>query len=71
MLSTGRRPLVLSNNVPGHKIVNWRYRTSDGMGFDEYLQLAEDLNAKPLYVVNVGLWHGGMTPVDSVWPWIR
>ena len=24
---------------PGHKNVNWRYRTSDGMGFDEYLQL--------------------------------
>lgn len=55
---------------PGHKNVNWRYRTSDGMGFDEYLQLAEDLGAKPLYVVNVGLWHGGMTPVDSIQPWI-
>ena len=55
---------------PGHKNVNWRYRTSDGMGFDEYLQLAEDLNAKPLYVVNVGLWHGGLTPVDSIQPWI-
>ncbi|WP_308273084.1 alpha-L-arabinofuranosidase C-terminal domain-containing protein [Prevotella sp.] len=55
---------------PGHKNVNWCYRTSDGMGFDEYLQLAEDLNAKPLYVVNVGLWHGGMTPVDSIQPWI-
>lgn len=55
---------------PGHKNVNWRYRTSDGMGFDEYLQLAEDLHAKPLYVVNVGLWHGGMTPVDSIQPWI-
>ena len=55
---------------PGHDNVNWRYRTSDGMGFDEYLQLAEDLNAKPLYVVNVGLWHGGLTPVDSIQPWI-
>lgn len=55
---------------PGHKNVNWRYRTSDGMGFDEYLQMAEDFNAKPLYVVNVGLWHGGLTPVDSLQPWI-
>lgn len=55
---------------PGHKNVNWRYRTSDGMGFHEYLQLAEDLGAKPLYVVNVGLWHGGLTPVDSIQPWI-
>ena len=26
---------------PGHKNVNWRYRTSDGMGFDEYLQLSQ------------------------------
>lgn len=55
---------------PGHKNVNWRYRTSDGMGFDEYLQLAEDLHAKPLYVVNVGIWHGGFTPLDSLQPWI-
>lgn len=55
---------------PGHKNVNWRYRTSDGMGFDEYLQLAEDLGAKPLYVVNVGLWHGGKTSIDSLQPWI-
>lgn len=55
---------------PGHKNVNWGYRTSDGIGFDEYLQLAEDLGAKPLYVVNVGIWHGGMTPLDSIQPWI-
>ena len=55
---------------PGHWNVNWGYRTSDGMGFHEYLQLAEDLGAKPLYVVNIGLWHGGMTPVDSLQPWI-
>lgn len=55
---------------PGHMNVNWNYRTSDGMGFHEYLQLAEDLNAKPLYVVNVGIWHGGFTPVDSLKPWI-
>jgi alpha-L-arabinofuranosidase len=55
---------------PGHWNVNWGYRTTDGIGFDEYLQLAEDLDAKPLYVVNVGIWHGGFTPVDSIQPWI-
>ena len=55
---------------PGHWNVNWGYRTTDGIGFDEYLQLAEDLGAKPLYVVNVGIWHGGFTPVDSIQPWI-
>jgi len=54
----------------GHQNVNWGYRTTDGIGFDEYLQMAEDFGAKPLYVVNVGLWHGGKTPVDSLQPWI-
>lgn len=55
---------------PGHWNRNWGYRTTDGMGFDEFLQLSEDIGAKPLYVVNVGLWHGGMTPLDSIQPWI-
>lgn len=55
---------------PGHMNVNWGYRTTDGMGFHEYLQLAEDLGAKPLYVVNVGIWHGGYTPLDSLQMWI-
>lgn len=54
----------------GHKNVNWGYRTTDGIGFDEYLQMAEDFGAKPLYVVNIGLWHGGKTPIDSLQPWI-
>ena len=58
-------------NRPGHKNVNWGYRTTDGIGFHEYLQLAEDLGAKPLYVVNVGIWHGGYTPLDSLQQWIN
>ena len=28
------------------------------------------MGAKPLYVVNVGIWHGGVTPYDSIQPWI-
>jgi len=55
---------------PGHWNVNWGYRTTDGLGFHEYLQMAEDLGAKPLYVVNIGLWHGGMDPYDQIQPWI-
>lgn len=43
---------------PGHINQNWRYRSSDGLGFDEYLQLCEDLGAAPLFVVNIGLGHG-------------
>lgn len=56
---------------PGHWNKNWGYRTSDGLGYHEYLQLAEDLGAKPLYVTNIGIWHGGVTPVDELEPWIE
>lgn len=55
---------------PGHWNKNWGYRTTDGLGFHEYLQLAEDLGAKPLYVVNIGIWHGGVTPLDSLRLWV-
>lgn len=55
----------------GHPNINWGYRTSDGIGFHEYLQLAEDLGAKPLFVVNVGIWHGGCTPYDQIGEWIQ
>lgn len=33
----------------------WHYRATNGLGFHEYLQLCEDLEVSPLYVVNVGL----------------
>ncbi len=55
---------------PGHWNVNWGYRTTDGLGFHEYLQMAEDLGAKPLYVVNIGIWHGGDTPLNKLQPWV-
>lgn len=55
---------------PGHMNANWGYPTTDGLGFHEFLQLAEDIGAKPLYVVNIGIWHGGCTPLDSLQPWI-
>ena len=56
---------------PGHMNANWGFWVTDGLGFHEYLQLAEDLGAKPLYVVNVGIWHGGFTPVEELQPWIQ
>lgn len=33
----------------------WAYGTSNGMGYHEYLQLCEDLNAEPVYVINSGV----------------
>ena len=50
----------------GHQNVNWGYRSSDGLGYDEYLQLCEDLGAAPMYVVNVGLGHGYTIPLQNL-----
>ena len=50
----------------GHMSNNWHYWSSDGLGFDEYLQLAEDMGAAPLFVINVGLGHGWYTPMEDL-----
>lgn len=39
---------------PGHLLM-WHYRTTNGLGFHEYLQLCEDLDMEPLYVLNCGM----------------
>ena len=56
---------------PGHYNGNWHYPVTDGMGYHEYLQLSEDLGAEPLYVVNVGIWHGGFEHHDSIGEYIQ
>lgn len=56
---------------PGHLNVNWNYRVSDGLGFHEMLQLAEDLGAAPLFVVNIGLGHGWYQPLDDLDEYIQ
>lgn len=53
---------------PGHWNINWGYRMSDGFGFHEMLQLAEDLGAEPLFVVNIGIghnWYEEYTEIDE------
>ena len=40
----------------------WHYRTTNGLGFHEYLQLCEDLNLAPLYVCNCGMTCQGRGP---------
>ncbi len=56
---------------PGHMNKNWGYRVTDGLGFHEMLQLTEDLGAEPLFVVNVGLGHGWMIPLNQLEPYIQ
>ncbi len=57
-------------NRPGH-INLWGYRTSDGMGFLEFLELSEDIGAIPLYVFNVGVAHGDFVPYNQIDSYIQ
>ncbi|MEN6458034.1 MAG: alpha-L-arabinofuranosidase C-terminal domain-containing protein [Thermoguttaceae bacterium] len=41
---------------PGHWNL-WGYRSTDGLGYHEYLQFCEDLGAEPLFVANCGMSH--------------
>lgn len=35
----------------------WKYYSTNGLGYHEYLQLSEDLGAEPLFVFNCGMSH--------------
>lgn len=58
---------------PGHWDL-WGYHTTDGMGFQDYLQFCEDLKAAPMYVFPVGMScqfrKCEYVPVDSLQPYI-
>jgi len=55
---------------PGHWNL-WGYRSTDGLGYHEYLQMCEDLGAKPLFVINCGMSHGGNVPMDQLESWVQ
>ena len=44
----------------------WGYRSTDGLGYHEYLQLCEDIGAEPLFVINVGMAHKDNVPMDKM-----
>ena len=47
----------------------WGYNATHGLGFYEYLQLAEDLGAEPLFDINVGMSHKETVPMDRMAEW--
>ncbi|MGO9111566.1 MAG: alpha-L-arabinofuranosidase C-terminal domain-containing protein [Thermoguttaceae bacterium] len=55
---------------PGHWNL-WGYRSTDGLGYHEYLQLCEDIGAEPLFVINCGMAHEDSIPNDKLGPWIQ
>jgi len=49
----------------------WGYNATHGLGYHEYLQLAEDLGAEPLYCINAGVSHKEIVPMDRMGQWIQ
>jgi alpha-L-arabinofuranosidase len=49
----------------------WGYNATHGLGFYEYLQLAEDLGAEPLFDINVGMSHHETVPMDRMGQWVQ
>lgn len=56
---------------PGHFGDVWGYWTDDGLGFFEFLQLAEDLNATPIWVFNNGISHTDEISTSLIQPFIE
>ncbi|GLT77817.1 hypothetical protein SLA2020_493740 [Shorea laevis] len=56
---------------PGHFGDVWMYWTDDGFGHFEFLQLAEDLNALPVWVFNNGISHQDQVDTASVLPFVQ
>jgi alpha-L-arabinofuranosidase len=49
----------------------WGYNATNGLGFYEYLQLAEDLGAEPLFCINAGISHKEIVPLDQMGQWVQ
>jgi alpha-L-arabinofuranosidase len=49
----------------------WKYHSTNGLGFHEYLQLCEDLGAEPLFVINCGMSHKENVPLKEMSAWVQ
>lgn len=49
----------------------WDYNATHGLGYHEYLQLAEDLGAEPLFCINAGVSHKETIPSNQIDQYIQ
>ena len=49
----------------------WKYWSTNGVGFHEYLLLAEALGAKPLFCINVGMSHEENVPMEKMGEFVQ
>ncbi|KAL4424426.1 hypothetical protein ABPG77_006364 [Micractinium sp. CCAP 211/92] len=56
---------------PGHLNDVWGYWSTDGLGLFEYMMLAEELGAEPVWVINNGVAHSDSVHAADVWPMVQ
>ena len=49
----------------------WQYHATHGIGYHEYLQMCEDLGAEPLFVINCGMSHKEVVPLDKMQEFVQ
>lgn len=49
----------------------WGYVSTNGLGYHEYLQMCEDLDTAALFVVNVGMSHREVVPMDKMGEYVQ
>ncbi len=49
----------------------WGYNATNGLGYHEYLQLAEDLGAEPVFCINAGISHKEVVPLERMGQWVQ
>lgn len=49
----------------------WQYHSTNGLGYHEYLQMCEDLGAEPLFVINCGMSHKEVVPLDKMGEYVQ
>jgi alpha-L-arabinofuranosidase len=49
----------------------WRYMCGNYVGYHEYLQFCEDIGAEPLFVINCGMSHREVVPLDKMGEYVQ
>ena len=55
----------------GHMNSMWGYWSTDGLGLFEYMLLAEELGAEPVWVINNGIAHVDQVPTRDIMPYVQ
>ncbi|MBX3096221.1 MAG: hypothetical protein KF812_05110 [Fimbriimonadaceae bacterium] len=61
-----RSTLVPIEQRPATPRTFWGYVSSNGLGYHEYLQMCEDMNAEPMFVINCGMSHTQIEPMATM-----